>query len=399
MAPKKAASKPGYLSLYCYMWDVLDEGVNSFANLAKDLGLTNISMASTYHGGKCLQPHNKKHHVYFIEEGAVYFPPDDRFFANTVMKPRVSRLVSARDCWREIVAACEKRGIGTTAWSVFLHNSYLGTAYPEYTTQNAFGDRYFHALCPSQPAVMDYLRALAGNLAAYPIQAVEFECFEFVPFHHYSFLQKEGAKLTPFADTLMSVCFCPACAEQAKRSKVNAGAVAKRTKAWLEQYFNGQHREEKPIEARIAEIPGLAEYFQMRFGVLSSGLADIAGILKAQGKRVIYIDIGQEERLNYMSGLDLEQAAASMDAIEMLFYQRKLSEAPGIVRRIRSATGNKPQVYFAVRPGYPDVERATEVVSMSKAVRDAGVDGISYYNFGLLEKPHMDWIKKAIRAL
>ena len=393
---QKPNSRPRYLSMYCYMWDILDEGINSFAHLVKDAGLTNISLASTYHGGKSLHPHNQKHHVYYIEEGAIYFKPWSRFFERTKMKPRVSRLVTERDFWKDIVTACEKRGIGTTAWSVFFHNSYLGATYPEYTTQNAFGDRYIHSLCPSQPAVMDYMRAVARNLAAYPIQAVEFECFEFIPFRHYSFLEKEGTKLTPFAALLMSICFCPACLLQAKQRHVNGGAVAKLTKIWLEQYFEGQHRQERALEFEIATIPGLVEYLQMRFDVLANCFADLAETLKAQNKRVIYIVIGQEQRLDYVTGMDLGQAGLHMDAIEVLFYKRKLAEAPGIVRRIRRATGKRPEVYFAVRPGYPDADRATDVVRMTNAVLDAGVTGISYYNFGLLEKFHMGWIKQAI---
>lgn len=382
--------------MYCYMWDILDEGINSFADLVKDAGLTDISLASAYHGGKALHPHNQKHHVYFIEDGAIYFKPWGRLFERSKMKPRVSRLVAEHDFWKDIVTACEKRGIGTTAWTVSLHNTYLGTTYPECTTQNAFGDRYLHSLCPSQPEVMDYMRAVARNLAAYPIQAVEFESFDFIPFRHYSFLEKEGIKLTPFAALLLSICFCPACLLQAKRQHVNGEAVAKRTRIWLEQYFAGQNRHERRHELEIATIPGLEEYLKMRFDVLANCFSDIAETLKAQNKRVIYIVIGQEQRLNYLTGIDLRQVGLHLDAIEVLFYKRKLAEAPGIVRRIRRATEKRTEVYFAVRPGYPDANRATDVIRMTNAVLKAGVTGVSYYNFGLLEKFHMGWIRQAI---
>ena len=78
------------------------------------------------------------------------------------MKPRVSRLLGDGDHWQEIVGACEKRGIGVTAWAVPQLRPL--TTYPEYTNQNVFGDYYLHALCPSQPAVMDYMRALAWEI-------------------------------------------------------------------------------------------------------------------------------------------------------------------------------------------------------------------------------------------
>ena len=77
------------------MWDVLDEGINSFAHLVKDAGLNNISMASTYHGGKSLNPHNRKNHVYFIEEGAIYFKPSGGFFDKTKMVTSSETRVSA----------------------------------------------------------------------------------------------------------------------------------------------------------------------------------------------------------------------------------------------------------------------------------------------------------------
>ena len=72
---------------------------------------------------------------------------------------------------------------------------------------------------------------------------------------------------------------------------------------------------------------------------------------------------------------------------------------PGIAQRMRRASDNKPQLYFAVRPGYPDAERAADVVRTTKAIVKAGADGISCYNFGLLEKPHMEWVKQAVSAI
>jgi hypothetical protein len=385
-----------YFSLYCYAWDVLDEGPDSFARLAEDLGLTNISMAASYHGGKALLPHNAEHHVYFIEEGAVYFQPSRRFFGTTKMKPRVSRLAADRDIFRDIVEACGKQGVATTAWTVAIHNTHLGTEYPELTTQNVFGDRYFHSLCPSQPDVMAYMRALAANLASYPIEAVAFETLEFIPFRHYGFLEKEGIGVTPLAGLLLSLCFCPACLLVAKRSRINAGAVGKAVKLWLNEYFEGKHRSLGPIESGVSSIPGLAEYLDMRFNVLADGFKEVAELLHAEKKKVISIVMGQECRLDYLTGVDLQRVAKDADAIDIPFYNRHSREAAGIVRTIRKAAGRDINVYFAVRPGHPDAEDVNGVIRMTNSILTGGGKGISYYNFGLLEKFHLDWVRRAI---
>lgn len=74
------SSAPNYFAMNCHACDVLDEGPASFAQLARDVGLTSISVAASYHGGRALLPQNAKHHVYFIEQGVGYFQPSHRFF-------------------------------------------------------------------------------------------------------------------------------------------------------------------------------------------------------------------------------------------------------------------------------------------------------------------------------
>ena len=134
----------------------------------------------------------------------------------------------------------------------------------------------------------------------------------------------------------------------------------------------------------------------MRFNVLADGFKDIADLLHAQKKKVIFIVIGQDRRLDYPTGVDLQRIAKDADAIETLFYNRHPREAAGIVRAIRKAAGSDINVYFAVRPGYPDAEDVNSVIRMTNSILRGGGNGISYYNFGLVEKYHLDWVRRAI---
>ena len=395
-ADLEASPAQTYFSLYCYPWDALDEGVDAFARLVRGLGVNHISMASSYHGGKALLPHNRQNRVYFIEEGAVYFQPSPEFFGSTKIKPRVSRLAAERDVFREIVEACAKRGVATTAWTVTVHNTHLGTEYPELTTVNVYGDRYPHSLCPSQPDVMAYMRALAANLASFPLDAVEWETFEYIPYRHYAFVEKEGIGITPMAAVLLSLCFCPACLAAAKQRRINAKTVAKGVKQWLNDYFDGKNRSLGPVESQLSRVPGLAEYLDMRFDVLAGGLKEAADVLHAQKKQVISIIISQETRRDYATGVDLERLAKISDAMEILFYGRPAREAAAAVQAIRDGAAGDVKVYAAVRPGNPDADNAKGVIEMTNNLLRGGADGISYYNFGLLEKFHLDWVRQAI---
>jgi hypothetical protein len=386
-----------YFSLYCYLWDAVDKGLDSFSRVAQDLGLTHISVAASYHGGKALLPHNSKQPVYFIEDGAVYFRPASRFFAGTHLRPLVAQLVEKRDYFGDLVEKCRKRGVKATAWTVALHNTHLGTTYPEISSQNVFGNRYFHSLCPSQPGVIAYLRGLARSLASYDIDAVEFETFEYVPFRHYAFLEKEGIAVTPMACLLLSLCFCPACQAVARKRGVSTRLLAKAVKEWLQEYFAGKNRSIAPVKELVHQISGLNEYLEARFDVLSAAFENISALLHEHDKKVIFLTIGQEEDRDYLTGVDLRRVAQHADAVETLFYARRLDEAQSVVKALQKASGTDRPVYCAIRPGYPDASSSSDVAELTKSVLGAGATGVSYYNFGLLEETHMPWIRGAIR--
>lgn len=394
----RSTSQEAYYSMFCYPWDVLDHGIDQFASLGKELGLTHISLAASYHGGKALLPHNNKRHVYFIEDGAVYFRPSSKNFKDAKLKPRVSQLASRSDPFRKIVEACQKRGLSTTAWTVTLHNTHLGSTYPEVAIQNVFGDRYLHSLCPSQPAVRDYMRSLTRNLASYPIDAVEFESLEFVPFRHYGFLEKEGIELTPLAVLLLSLCFCPACLSAARRARIDGKTVAKAATRWLLGYFDGQNRICEPIEVGLQKVPGLAEYLNVRFDVLSAAFEELAAVLHEKNKRAIYLLINHEQPREYLTGIDVCRIATATDAIETLFYARAPNEAAAVMAKLRKSIGQDRRIYFAVRPGFPDANGSKDVLWLTRSVLSAGADGLSYYNFGLLESYRLQDMRDAIRA-
>ncbi len=394
-----AAEDQCYYSLYCYLWDALDHGLDSFARLAQSLGLTHISVAASYHGGKALLPHNSGQHVYFIEDGAVYFRPAARFFSGTRMRPLVSRLVRKRDVFRDLVEKCLARGVKTTAWTVALHNTYLGTSYPEFASENAFGNRYLHALCPSQSQVIAYLRSLARNLAAYDIDAVEFETFEHIPFRHYGFLEKEGIAVTPMACLLLSLCFCSACRAKAKNRAIAVRPLQKAVTRWLQEYFAGKNRSVAPVEEQAQNLSGLDDYLQMRFDVLTDAFQQISGLLHEHGKRVIFLSIGQERDRDYLTGVDLRQIAQHADAIETLFYARRSEDAAPFMKSMQKAMAMDRKISFAIRPGYPDAASAADVATLTRSVVRAGAAGVSYYNFGLLESYRMPWIREAIREV
>ena len=117
------------------------------------------------HAGKFLRPHGKAGKVFFPEDGTAYFKTDASRYG--AIKPAANSLLADRDILRELT---NSKGIATNVWMVLLHNTLLGTQYPEATTANAFGDRYVYSLCPSHPEARAYavgvIAALSSSNAA-----------------------------------------------------------------------------------------------------------------------------------------------------------------------------------------------------------------------------------------
>ena len=136
-----------YRAIYAYPWDIADRGVpESLAEIAA-LGLDTVTVAGAYHAGKFLRPRAPRK-VYFPDDGAVYFRPDQSRYG--AVRPVMSALTREHDVLAEL---CEQGRAAVNVWLVLLHNTRLGTADPDLTVRNAFGDPYVYSLCPAAGAV------------------------------------------------------------------------------------------------------------------------------------------------------------------------------------------------------------------------------------------------------
>jgi hypothetical protein len=94
---------------------------------------------------------------------------------------------------REATAA---RGMELHAWTVFAHNTRLATEHPDAAVRNVYGDPQLTYLCPANPDVVAFSRALAGDIARYGCDTLLAESLHHHPlehgFHHERYLIEIG---------------------------------------------------------------------------------------------------------------------------------------------------------------------------------------------------------------
>ncbi|KAA5838154.1 hypothetical protein F1721_01485 [Saccharopolyspora hirsuta] len=190
---------------YSYPWDVDAE----FLDRATDLGVDEVAVAVAYHSARAATPWSKRGTSVLARHAALYRPVRTGW---GVLRPAAADWVDSPDSAGDAVRLLSAAGVPTAAWLVLTHNSLLGSAFPEFTVRNCFGEHYPWALCPAHEEVREFaVRLTAEALADLDVRTVVLEACGQLGVVHQHQHEKTDAVWSPAAARLLSVCCCPAC--------------------------------------------------------------------------------------------------------------------------------------------------------------------------------------------
>lgn len=352
-----------HATIWAYPWDLADEGVGRALGKMQDAGLHGVSLASSYHAGKFLLPHNPRRHLYFPEDGAVYFRPRLRYGK---IKPRVSKLAPV---WQQVRRETRKRGMTLTAWTVCFHNSWLGEKNPDACVVNAFGDRLLHTLCPANARARQYVTTMVRDLARNEPDTIELESCDFMGFDHGFHHEKTLIPLGPYARLLLGLCFCDECGTAGLRR------IVSRT---LETALRGEADEPADAKAEFEALAGV--YQENRVRAIRTLVEEIRDAVSCEVRFILEAD-------EWRTGVDPRKIPAH--SFTVMAYTKDPEEA----RRMVAPYEGLPLV-AGVRACLP-VENASQL----KAVVDAvACERVSFYNYGLMHEHALGWIRECLTA-
>jgi hypothetical protein len=197
------------VSAYLYPWDVDDDP--AAADRIAGLGLDEVVLAAAYHAVRAVTPFHPRHRI-VTRDAAVYYRTDPARWRGAALRPAEA---DPRGSFERAAARLRAAGLRVSAWAVLAHGCGAGAENPSSHVRNAYGDAYPWALCIGSPEVRDYVAALAAEVAALgDAGAVELEACGWYGIDHGSVHDKTAVgAVGPAAEWLLSVCFCPACAD------------------------------------------------------------------------------------------------------------------------------------------------------------------------------------------
>jgi hypothetical protein len=392
-----------HLSMWTYPWDIQDQGLETLAaDLVGRAGLNTVSMATSYHAGRFLQPRSPQQKAYFPEDGTIYFRPDETLWQGKEIQPLVAQnLIERGDMLEALTKARATTGLKVSCWTVCLHNTRLGTLHPDHVTRNAFGNANYYNLCPSSPAARDYVVTLVRDITVnYKPDMLELESPNFMGYAHEHHHEKDGVGLNAEDDFLLSLCFCDHCTARAQKAGVPVEAARKTVARFIAETCERAVPEkqftafpEAGIDAFRA-YPELHAFLAWRMEPVTSLIGEIKAAADP-ATRIVLIDLKDA----WLGGVDLDAVGKLCDGAILCCYDMTPEAVGEVIRTGRAILGPDKFLGLGLRVFYPEVDGPDILTARVKNAVEAGVDGVNFYNYGLIPAKRLDWVGETVAAI
>lgn len=403
-------------SAFAFATDLADEGVDTVLDNLQDRGgLSGITPAFVYHAARDVFPHNPRRKVHLLDRGEFFFQPDPARYEGLRIQPRVSDLAREHDVLADTCRAAASRGLDVNAWTVFLHADRPGEA-PDCSPSNAFGDLYPADLCPANPDVRAYVRALVADIARYEVSTILAESLHYHGLEHGYHHERYFIELGPRARYLLGLCFCEHCLAAARRLGVDGEGVREQVREELERVFAGD-----PSEAGLAEVEReelaavadgeLAAFLDVRAEVVATLTAEATEVAAVNGRRFVFMELAGAAKgyatgrptgapaadTAWRMGVDLAGLQRAGAEVEVLGYAADVDRLRFDLEAYRGALGDCP-LAVAMRPSPPDCVEPENLAAKVRLARELGVTRVDFYHYGFVHLGALDWIRAAIEA-
>jgi hypothetical protein len=347
----------GGVQVFLYPEELEHVAPDALAEQVLGLGCDAVSVAVAYHRGRRVFPRHRR--VSVLTRTTLYVEPErDRYGSLVPEGTRTESLLRFRE-------ACEQAGLRFRAWVVGLHNDSLAAAHPDAAARLLEGSPAGHSLCPSAPEAIEYVAALAGDVAAQlGPEYVDLEAAFYPAWDPSYTLTLALEPLSEEARLLLPQCFCSSC-----------------------RVLFGQDVEAR---AHAAEAGVLAELARGRAAGARRLVEATAATVHAAGSRLRVFASGPPEHAA-VQGVSPDSVAAA----DALLYGCGPLRGDELVARfegLRALTGRAGSVSTNWTP-----ER-TDLATDAERLAAAGADGLALYNLSLVPEDGLQAFHDAAHA-
>jgi hypothetical protein len=402
-------------SIAAFATDFHDEGTGTALGRIQDRGgIGGVTLAAVYHHGRDIFPHSPVRKVRFLEGGRAFFRPDASRYRPGGLAPVASSLAGQWDALAALRTATAARGMDLHAWTVFTHNTLLGSTHPEAAVVNVYGDPQLTYLCPANPLVVEYCRALAADIARYEVDSVLAESLHYHPLEHGYHHERYLIDIGPADRLLLGLCFCQYCRVLAASRGVDAGQLAASVRARLDAVFAsaGSYDPAEPGRQQAGQLwdGALAAFLDAREAAVAALAAAVSDGLSGTGVRLAFMDAagamkgyadgrpggGPAPEVSWQIGVSPALIAPHCEEFLAAGYAADPQRVSADLRAYLSLLAGQADLRVALRPLPPDCHDAANLAAKLEVARQAGATTLDFYHYGFARLETLDLVRGAL---
>ena len=199
--------RPG-IQVFLYPEELEHVDAAALAAQVRELGCDAVSVAVAYHPARRVFPRHRR--VSVLPGSSLYITPRRDRYGELV--PAATATPALQHALLRFREACAQEGVRFRAWIVGLHHDGLAAAHPGAAARLLDGSPAGHSLCPSSPEAVEYVAALAADVAAQlEPEAIDLEAGLYPAWEPAYTLTLSLAPLSEPARLYGAQCFCDAC--------------------------------------------------------------------------------------------------------------------------------------------------------------------------------------------
>ena len=389
--------------IFIHPWDITDEGIdNCFDCLADTCGLNQISIASVYHSGTFVLPHNPKHLVRW-EDGSAFFTPQHSRWRESRLQPILSECVDTAGYMAHIVDGARRRGWDVLFFTVFHFSHSMAAQYPEACCIDAMGERNRGDLCPAHPDVRAYDLAIVEDLmATYGGDGIRHESMGFAGWSGHFVRNKVDLMPSPRDQYLLSLCFCGHCIERARGEGCDAIPLRRAICRYLYDNLpkNPDEWDMSPPDeewARNAFDGQLWQYLEMRCNAVTSLFEEVQEIVDRYDGALLAAAPGNNRSdRDVVGALDHSRLYPHLKRVTLPLRGASREEMKDrLIEDVADAPNwAEPELMHNQR-GFSSMEDLRDHLAMT---REAGVRHHNFHYYGMTRRYQLEWIGQSRQA-
>jgi hypothetical protein len=388
------------LAINAYAWDLMAEGPESSVESIRTLGCNRLLLSVTYRRARTFHPRHPT--LRFCSHPHDYFDytPDPSLYPEDFPLPPVNQESAEAHVVRRVRDACTAVNLRFSASIIGCHNSTIGYAEPALNIQNCYGDHYAFALCPSNPRVRQYLAALVEDVCRHTHpDAILLDSFGYLQAVHREHHELMFVRIGAAAEHLLSLCFCTHCRGMMSNPDRIAATCRRYLDTFLERESSSEILDREENAALLVEFPELYAVERARRQVCAELLETNREITQKHGVELDYITglLARPSSRAWTEGNSLSSMASACDHVYLQSYFESIGQ---VEQDLRWGLANVPpeKLVLANMVGASHVQSEGDLISRVRLAAQAGLAGVSYYNYGLLNRRRLGWIRTANRT-